>query len=150
MPTNTSPMTSTTIPLPLVQNKFFVHVSNTPQSFSMAVVAVAINLVVKELMIAAEQSTSNQEHIIVQQLIDNPGFDVEVQLLDGNANVLDALQYIDCKVVDHLMILDYASSNPTNHDIKISFNKFKTLGGSNASQSAYQSAMSVVGKRSTP
>lgn len=163
MPTTSAPVTSnpnspkkssstsssaSLIPMPLIQNRFMVEVTTTPATFTGAMVAAALNLVKKEVTLMVEQSVTNQEHITVQHLIDNPGFDIKVDLLDTQSNIVDTLLYSDCTVIDHLSILDYAGSGPMMHEIKFEFKTFTaSAGGTNLIKNAYKSAMSVVGKR---
>lgn len=148
MPTGqASPSIPTGIPMPALQNRFFVRVEATPQTFMMQTIAFAFNFSKKELLLLVEQSASNptREHDIILDMIANPGRIVTFESLDMNGKILDTIKFEGTKVIDHHIEFNYALAGAAHHELMMSYDKVDT--GNGTSQSAYSSAMSIVGKR---
>lgn len=139
---------ATGIAQPVLQRRFGVTVQGTPISFSGQVIATGINLFKKQLLLIVEQSVSNMEHVTIQNLIDNPGYDIQIELYDDHMNVLETLMFKNCKVTNHQATLDYTSNQPMWHDVEFEYDTFQaSSGAANAVKTAYNSAMSIIGGR---
>lgn len=138
---------STSITQPARQRDFRVHVEATPKTFDNQVIALALNMVSKEIVVFVEQSLTNQdrEHVIIQNLIDSPGRVVTLDTIDVNGIIIDTIKFRDCSVIGHTVEYNYANSGAVVHIVNLSYTKID-LTSNTKSHAAFNSAMSIVGR----
>lgn len=131
---------------PAMAFQFIVHVEGTPPDFKLQTVAFAMNFAKKELLLVVEQSINapTREHIVIQEMIDNPKRLITLEIMDPAMTVVDTIKFTDCVVLNHQVDFSYASVATVLHDVVLSYDK-ADLGNGTAS-SAYSSAMSVIGR----
>ncbi len=141
-----APTPGTGIHNPATQHRFVVRVEGTPQQFSMQTCAFAMNFAKQELCMLVEQSLTGQtkEHEVIQDMIDNPGRQITLEILDHAGSVSDTIKFIDCKIEDHSIDFNYASQSSAVHVLIMSYQKIDL--GAGKAQAAYASAMSIIGK----
>lgn len=138
---------SSSIPSPALQHRFTIRVEATPKSFNDQCIALAMNMVAKELVMIVEQSLTNtdREHVVIQNLIDSPGRQVTLEITNGNGAVIDTMKFRDCTVINHTVEFNYASSGVVAHVVNLSYTKVDLVGGGKA-HAAFNNAMSIVGR----
>lgn len=133
-------------PQPALQHRFIVQVEGTPIEFSHQACAFGINLAHKELMLMVEQSLTvpTREHVVIQDIIDNPKRLITLEIIDGNSNIIDTIKFRECVIQDHAVDFNYASTKAVVHMMVLSYQQVDL--GAGKAASAYASAMSIVGK----
>lgn len=131
---------------PAMQHRFIIRVESTPKEFSEQMVACAINMVAKEFALLVEQSVTSptREHVVIQDWINNPKRLVTLEVCDTSGVVMDTIKFIDSEIIDHNVDFNYANVGAVVHVIGAKYDKIDL--GSGKAQSAYNSAMSVVGR----
>lgn len=132
---------------PALQHRFIVRVEGTPQDFTAQSTAFAMNFAQKELLLLVEQSIGaipRREHVVIQDWIDNPKRIVTLDIMDGNNNVVDTIKFQDCIIDQHVVEFNYGLSGIVVHTLSLTYDKIDL--GAGKAQTAYASAMSVIGK----
>ena len=134
------------IQTPAMQHKFIVRVEGTPQEFTQQSTAFAMNMVQKELMLMVEQSLTSptREHIVIQDIINNPKRVITLEIMDGKGNVNDTIKFRDCVIHDHAVDFNYANSALVVHIMLLSYSQIDL--GAGKAHAAFANAMSIVGK----
>ncbi len=132
---------------PALQNRFIVRIENTSDEFQQQFVGFAMNLVKKQILVIVEQSLTAQvkEHIVIQDIINDPKKRlVTLEIIDNQTNVVDTIKFHSCAVTDHQIVFDYTSNNPAWHEVEFSYDSLTF--GNGSGQTAYNAAMSIIGK----
>ncbi len=132
--------------IPALQNRFLVTVEATSAEFQSSIVAFGMDFVKKNLLLMVEQTLTAQvrEHIVIQDMIDNPKRRITLELLDDQLAIVDTIKFNSCIVIDHQVLLNYASTNSILHDVILSYDSM--ILGNGSGQNAYNAAMSIIGK----
>jgi hypothetical protein len=135
------------IQMPALQHNFIVRIEGTPQDFSNQSVAFAMNFAKKELLMIVEQSlTANtREHVVIQDMIDNPDRTITFDIMNPSTGAPnDTIKFHDCVIEDHAVDFNYAASGAVVHILVWSYDQIELA--NNKAQTAFASAMSVIGK----
>lgn len=151
VPTNIGGIPTGSLPIsthgmPALQHRWIARVEGTPKEFTEQTIACAINLVAKELALLVEQSVTSptREHVVIQDWIDHPKRVVTLEVHNNNGSVVDTIKFNDCVLVDHVVDFNYGNVGAVVHVLGIKYDNVDL--GLGKAQSAYASAMSVVGK----
>ena len=131
---------------PAMQHHFIVRVEGTPQEFTEQSAAFAANFVRKELIMIVEQSVTatTKEHVVIQDWIDHPKRLITLEITDPSGAIVDTIKFRDCTIADHAVEFNYANVATVVHVLSMNYDKIEL--GNNKPQSAFASAMSVIGK----